>query len=308
MRHFCLLAALLLPASAAQAACRLERQTVVPITWRHNRVHVPVTINGATGDFVLDTGAADTTLSGAFAARASVGMDRHAGRGYLIGAGGKQSLPLWNGHARMTKVGDIAFPDWEYPVAAGVLPGDYDGLLGADFLHYFDVDLDLQAGSITLWRLFNCRDIHPEWHGDYDAIELKPTKSHFLTMTIWLDNAFLDVLLDSGAGMVLSWDAARRAGASAEALQADQAAKGRGVGGDFAIAGHKFNTLLVGSNRYDNKRIAVDAQPSGNTYGDTYAGRDGLMGLAALNAPRIWISYTTNTLFLQTQAQAQARK
>ena len=80
-------------------------------------------------------------------------------------------------HARHIQIGGISFQDWEFPVVNERLPSasPIDGLLGADFLHYFDIDIDLQGHTLTLWRLTGCSDIHPEWKGEYDAIPLTHT-------------------------------------------------------------------------------------------------------------------------------------
>lgn len=299
----CALAAL---PGAIHAQCRLQRGAILPLTWANDRIFVPVTMNNVTGNFMVDTGAAVTTLGSDFAARAHIGLDSHAGQRFTVGAGGKRTLDLWNGHVRMTKVGAMAFGDWEYLVLSEPLDAQnkVDGLLGADFLHYFDIDIDLPGHTMTVWRLYDCKNIHPEWRGDYDAMDLKPTKGGALGLTIGVDNAFLDMLLDTGGNLLLSRNAARKAGATDAALQADRALAARGIGGAFGIAEHRFNTVLIGSGEYDHLKVPVQADDHADSYADIFAGRDGLIGLSDLHADRIWISYTTNTLFTQTAKQA----
>jgi len=297
-------------AVAAHAECTIGRVASAPLSVQSNRAIIDVSMNGHAGRFEIDTGSADTLLDPAYAQAAHVGLDRNAGQLVMVGAGGAQSLRIWRGHVRETQIGELKFPDWEYPVLDGPLPSPFhiDGLLGTDFMHYFDIELDIPAGQMSIWRLSGCKDVRPAWTGDYDAIELKPTKGQKLSMPIWIDNAFLDVLFDTGAaGLLLTRGAANRAGASDQVLDADRTSHGKGVGGAFDVSVHGFQTLLVGSGVFTKPEIAVDAHPQrGN--GDSYDGRDGILGLGLLLADKIWISFGTNTLFLQTPQQAAKRK
>jgi predicted aspartyl protease len=301
--------AAILPA-AARAACTVGRVTTVPLQFMQARALVQVSINETPGQFAIDTGSQDSILDPAYAQAAHVGMDRHAGRMTMVGAGGAQSLPIWTAHARHIQVGDISFQDWEFPVVTDPLPSPVhiDGLLGADFLHYFDIELGIPGGHMTLWRLSGCTDIHPVWTGKYDAIQLTSVKRQKMSMPIWIDNAFLDVEFDTGAGaLLLTRDAAIRAGATEAQLQLDRTSPGAGLGGNFAIIGHRFQTLLIGSLVFNNKIIAVDPNPPRLNGFDAYDGRDGLLGLAPFGDDKLWISFATRTLFLQSPLQAQGK-
>ena len=163
-----------------------------------------------------------------------------------------------------------------------------------DFLHYFDVDIDLTAGTLTVWRLADCKDIHPEWKGDYDAIPLKHTARQKVTMPIFIDNAFLDVVFDTGAGGAwLTHDAAGKAGATDAMLAKDTEAGAVGVGGDFPAVKHRFQLMLVGSAQFPNPTIRVESETGRREYAD------GLVDWRFLHARKIWISYATDTLFVQ---------
>jgi predicted aspartyl protease len=306
---FASLISLLLAAAPAQATCTLGHVATVPLTVTDGRAIIEMSVNDHPGKFELDTGAEDTILQSDYALASHVGLDRHAGQLTLVGAGGRQTLPIWRAHVRQTEIGELKFSDWEYPVLNGRLPSPVpiDGLLGADFLHYFDIELDAPAGKMSLWRLSGCTDIEPPWHGTHDAIELKPTKGGQASMPIWIDNAFLDVLLDTGAGgLLLTRDAANRAGATDAQLAADKAAQASGVGGGFTATGHAFKTLLIGSAEFDRPTIDVDANFN-RAAGEAYSGRDGILGLGYFKADKIWISFTTHTLFLQSAEQANTK-
>jgi predicted aspartyl protease len=255
-------------------------------------------MNETSGLFLVDTGSQVTLLTSAFAARAHVGLDSHAGQLTISGIGGRETLPVNQAHARRINVGKIAFNDWEFavvpPQAGGLGKTEHDGILGMDFLHYFDIDMDLAAGTLTLWRLAGCKDLHPEWKGDYDAIPLKHTPSQSVTIPIFVDNAFFDVMFDTGAPAAwLTHDAAARAGATDAMLAKDPEAEAGGIGGRVPSVLHRFQLLLVGSGQFPNATIVVEREATRSFYAD------GMVGWRFLNARKIWISYATDTLFVQ---------
>lgn len=315
------LAAVLALCGPARAGCFVGLVTKVPLTQKGRELRVPVSMNGEQGDFILDTGTTMTTLAPPFAGRAKVSLDinasgsdvntfngysAHSARMGFVGALG-ESLPVNMARAHRIDVGTINFNDWEFAVlpkeAGGVPPIDADGLLGMDFLHYFDIDLDLEAGTMTLWHLQDCTDIHPEWHtDDYVAIPLQHTAGQRVTMPIYIDGAFLNVLLDTGAGGVwLTHDAAIKAGATDATLAADLAPNQTGGARGVGSAKHTFKQLLLGKSVFDNAVVRV-ATPNNHLFEQA----DGLIGWKLLSARKIWLSYTTNTLFVQMNSQTAA--
>jgi predicted aspartyl protease len=287
-----------LPLGQAAATCTLSSLTTIPLTIAGSRLYVPVSMNETQGLFLVDTGSQLTLLTSAFAAQSHVGLDRHAGQEVLSGLGGRETLPVNMAHARRIDVGKIAFNDWEFavvpPEAGGLGKTAHEGILGMDFLHYFDIDMDLAAGTLTLWRLTGCKDIYPEWKGDYDAIPLKHTPQQSVTIPIFIDNAFLDVAFDTGAdGAWLTHSAAARAGATDAMLAKDAESGAGGIGGRVPAVNHRFQLLMVGSGQFPNPTIGVESETSRREY------VDGLVGWRFLNARKIWISYATDTLFVQ---------
>ena len=298
-RLFYAVCLLLTSALPAAATCTIGKLTTVPATLIGTKVYLPITMNETTGLFLLDTGAGETLVNAAFASEAGANMDRHAGQYVYSGAGNKQTLPVFKGHIRLTHIGDIRYQDWEYGIVdlGGVAPDGQPlgGILGMDFMHYFDVEVDFVAKTVSFYRLTDCTTMHPPaWSADYDAIPLKHTPDHNLTLPVFLDNADLDMEFDTGAGTVLvARDAAEKAGVNEAALSRDRASQGRGVAGNFSVARHHFKLLLIGGGVYPDVDLAVENEQSRR--GET----DGLVGLAAFKAQRVWISFTTSTLFVQ---------
>ncbi len=308
MRRWLYAACFILTTShAALATCTVGKLTTVPATLIGPKVYVPIRMNETTGLFLLDTGSSETLINTPFASDAGANMDRHAGQYIYRGAGNKETLPVFKGHIRLTHIGDIRYQDWEYGIVdlGGVAPDGQPmgGILGMDFMHFFDVEVDFVAKTVSFYRLTDCTDMHPpSWSGDFDAIPLKHTPSHNLTLPVFLDNADLDMEFDTGAGHVLlSRDAAARAGVDDAAIARDSAVNGRGIAGNFAVAKHRFKLLLIGGGVYPDIDLAVENETSQR--GET----DGLVGLAAFKAQRVWISFTTNTLFVQGAPKLKAK-
>ena len=292
-------------AGRAVAGCSASHVADAPLTFDDGFIFVPLAMNGTTGNFLLDSGSAETLVDSVYAGRATVGLDRHAGTFTYRGAGNKETLPAFHGHVRMTEFGILHFQDWEYAIldlswlATGRVKAD--GILGMDFLHYFDVAIDFQKRTVSLYRLSDCKDIAPPWKGDYDSIPLKHTPSHNVTLPVFVDDALLDMTFDTGAGsgVLLTRDAAARAGADEAALARDAAGHSLGIGGEFHVVRHRFASFLLGSAVYKDHVLAVENERS--EVGET----DGLIGLGPLDAQRIWISFATSTLFVQRASQAK---
>jgi len=309
-RRLCL--AFLLAAAApamASAQCKIQSQTKVPLTLEHGRAIVTMSINETPGRFILDTGSAVTMLTPSYVRQSHVGIDSHPGQYVYTGAGNKDALPSFNVHARHIQVGEISFQDWEFGTIQGELSSDQSisGLLGRDFMHYFDIELDFPAGKMTVWRLFNCKDVQPPWKGDYDTIPMTKIKGAALTVPIWIDNAFLDVIFDTGGNLLLTHAAALHAGATDAQLSSDEQGHNSGIGGTFSSARHQFGMLLVGSQVFKSPEIRVDPLEISTGGVHAYSGSDGIIGLEHLHGDRMWISFGTGALFVQSSTQAAGK-
>jgi hypothetical protein len=220
LRHFVLAAALAMLCGPVYAGCKVGKVAELPMVVWHGHIFVPIGVNDTPGQFVLDTGAFGSLLDTGFAARAGVQWDRNQTAVVVQGVGGLETRTLHAGHIRMLTLGDARIPDREMPMSDIAMPqpkgGHVDGLLGADMLNLLDLELDFQASTMSFWRLFGCPDIAPVgWVGDYASIPMHRQVSEPLKIPIWLDGAFVDAVLDTGAdGLVVDHDTALRAGAT----------------------------------------------------------------------------------------------
>jgi predicted aspartyl protease len=286
-------------AGAASAACKVGLVTTLPLTISGPRLYVPVSVNETAGLFMVDTGAAETILTGAFAKKSVVGLLETPEQYTIPGVGGRATLPVMKAHTRRVDIGTVSFPDWAFlvlpPEAGGLGKTEHDGILGMDFMHYFDIDVDIEGHKLSFWRVTGCTDIHPVWQGDYDAIPLKHTAGQNVSLPMFIDNAFLDIVFDTGAaGVLLTHGAALQAGATDAQLARDPDPHGGGIGGKFPAVVHHFKLMLVGKAEFDNPAIVVETENHTSFYAD------GLMDWRYLKPRKFWLSYATKTLFVQS--------
>ena len=78
--------------------------------------------------------------------------------------------------------------------------GSADGLLGADILLAFDIDLDLPARRITFYRARReCPEAAPPWNEPYVAVAGVSTRRDRLLVPFELDGVAGMAVLDTGA-------------------------------------------------------------------------------------------------------------
>jgi predicted aspartyl protease len=289
--------------AVASAQCRVARVAQMPMTVEHNRLFVPVTVNETAGKFMVDTGAFHSLIDAGFASRAGVRMDTHQPR-YTLGGFGGNSLPVQAGRLRMFEFAGAKIPDREMPIydfsqdfARVGIP--VDGLLGADMLNLLDVELDFPGNTLSLWRLFDCHDIEPlHWSGDYASIPMARQSDKHVKIPIWVDGADMDAMLDTGAGgLLLSREAALHAGATEDQLGHDPVMEGAGIGGKGTSRRHRFHVILIGKDVYHDMDAAVSDRPADKR--GMFENFDAIVGMRYLFHHRVWISYGTETLFLQ---------
>jgi len=88
-----------------------------------------------------------------------------------------------------------------------------DGLLGADILLAFDLDIDVLDGTLTLYRSRVCPNAQPPWREPWIEIAGVRARKDRLLLPFDLDGAQGMALLDTGAqGNVLGVNMARRMG------------------------------------------------------------------------------------------------
>jgi hypothetical protein len=171
-----------------------------------------------------------------------------------------------------------------------------DGLLGRDYLSLFDLDLDVAAGRLTLYRVDGCSDRFLPWTGDYAAVPLTIPAGNALVVPVLLDGTPLRALLDTGAtASLLGAPGMYRTGVDLAALANDPSEPVVGLGPRVPVMHrHTFRLLRVGGQSIADPAIWVAPLRLGFT-------ADMLLGLDWLSGRRVWISFATQRLFFAFQ-------
>jgi predicted aspartyl protease len=292
-----LLLLLLVILAGCQAApvvdCDLTMIAQMPLEVQDHLLVVPVGINGKWVHLVVDTGAERTTISDAAADRLGLPHDpRYVN--HALGIGGA-SVTTDVSIDRMV-LGDVHFPVNRIAVGAFRLQTERglnaDGLLGADILLAFDMDIDVPDGKLTLYRSRVCPNTRPPWSDTAIEIAGVRARKDRLLLPFELDNVSGMAVLDTGAqGNVLGVDMARRMGLTDQTLAQDRAIRQHGVGPGEAISRlHQFRLLRIGPVAVEDPRITVLNSEFG--FGDALIGEEFLEGR------RVWLSFRNRQVFV----------
>jgi predicted aspartyl protease len=254
---------------------------------------VPAEINGHPLRLLVDTGSERTTLTEAAAAR--LGLPHSF-----------QYVTRTFGVAGMSANWDLAVPGIDlggqhFPlerVAVGSFALDrfsgppVDGLLGADILMAFDMDIDLPAHRLTLYRVRRCPGTRPPWPQPAMEITGLGRSRDLMLVPVDLDGEPGTAILDTGAQLnAVRNSFARRTGLSPDAMQSDAMIRLYGASpGMIRVPLHRFHELRIGPVVVHHPQIEV--VPDDSLTADALLGEDFLRGR------RVWLSFATGQLFV----------
>jgi len=254
--------------------------------------------NGMPVTLVLDTGAEGTILTPPIAQRIGAQRPRIEFQRQIRGIGG--TLQTSEVELRSFTVGGVAIPWRRVRVApvnlASVFSGPLDGVLGADSLSSFDVDLDLPGHRMVLYERQTCPGALPAWTQPYARINAGRSMGGHLFFPVQLDGRRTDAFVDTGSQFtVLSTRAALALGVSATVLARDRVATVRGVAAEqLAAHVHRFSQLQIGAETIrDPEIIVTDVRLSD---------ADLVLGIDFLRPRRVWLSYGSQQIFIMRRA------
>jgi predicted aspartyl protease len=273
--------------------CRPVKQVELPLREARNFLLTPATLEGRAVTMLVDTGAETTTLTPQAAVALKLPRDAAHTR-TLVGVTGNVSsagarlheLALAGqpiGGPRNVGVGDL-------PSLEGIDP-PIAGLLGADVLAGFDVELDLPDGRMALYSPSTCPDWRP-WAGGVQA-NFRRGHGGLAYLDVQVDGRAVRALLDTGARTsLLTREAALALGVTEATLEGDMARTGRGVGGGtLTLREHRFAAFgLPGAIARDMTLNVADLP---------LAGAELLLGVDYLGHRHVWISYAASRLYLR---------
>jgi predicted aspartyl protease len=296
----------LLAFSACQSVagtCAIEPQAAVPVEAAGSVPTVSVILDGKPATLILDSGAERTALTLDALKRLNIRFDfAHQATAHGIGA----EMTTVTARIRSFEIGGMVLRDRLVPVVPISLPklpgGQPDGLLGADILSGYDVDLDLPHAMMTLYRARPCPDSKPPWNAAYITFRGRLHRNRLL-IPIELDGQQLAAVLDTGAsaGVTIGEAAALRIGVTEEALGQDPMLSVAGVARDkVGIHLHRFALVKVGPDIVRNPVLPVAPLPD-SAFG-------ALIGASYLKARHVWLSYPTAQVFVLSITARPAKR
>jgi predicted aspartyl protease len=278
---------------APQVDCTLTMVAQMPLEVQDRLLVVPVGINGKWVHFVVDSGAERTTVSSAAADRLGLPHDSRY-TNHAMGIGGATTttdvtidrLVLGGVHFPVNRV---AVGTFELQNQRGL---NADGLLGADILLAFDLDIDVPGGKLSVYRSRVCPNVQPPWHEPWIEIVGVRARKDRLLLPFELDNVPGLAILDTGAqGNVLGANMARRMGLDEQSMARDRAVRQTGTGPGVTISHlHRFKLLRIGPVAEEAPMITV--LPSDFGVGDALIGEEFLQGR------RVWLSFRNRQVFV----------
>ena len=271
---------------------------------------VRIGMDDTTATMVLDTGASETIVTAALAARFNAQAAQPAAQRSFVGIDGKTVVQrgfvdtLTLGTAKLRQVNLTITP-----ASLGTPAQPRDGLLGLDLLGLFDIDVDLADGRLKLYRGKLCPDAASPWN--VPATELKARRAKLdplfgaeqlpanraeqraakLEVPVVLNGKIVWALIDTGAtSTVVSAETAAAVGVTAAMLATDPAGQTLGAGGKTAVVHlHSFDSLRIAGQTSPQPRLLIGPLPAGTAM---------LLGADYLRNHRVWLSYATARVFV----------
>jgi hypothetical protein len=273
--------------------CHLDMVARLPLEVQDDLLVVPAGINGRWVQLVVDTGAERSTIADSAAKRLGLPRDsRHTTRSLGVGGAFTSSdvildrLVLGGVHFPLER---IAVGDFNLHTEHGL---DADGLLGADILLAFDLDIDVPGGQLTLYRARRCPEARLPWQQPAVEIPGVRVRKDRLLIPFELDGVDGTAILDTGAQQnVLGMAMARRLGLALQAIESDPPVRQRGVGPAEAVTHlHVFKLLRIGPLVQHSPRLAIldTNAPIG----------DAVIGEQFLRGRRVWLSFPNRQIYI----------
>lgn len=292
------------PPADAAANCEAVAIARLPIEVRGRLLTVPVHIDGQELTLIVDSGAERTTISERAAARLHLPRDMSRIR-TSTGLGG--SVVSADAVVSNFALGTVRLPPIDR-VAVGKFGFDNDavpladGLLGADILLAFDLDIDVPGKALTLYRVRRCPNNLPPWQEPFVAIDGVTQKKDRLLIPFVLDGVRGQAILDTGASATtIGVQMATRMGLTEEKMALDRKVVQRGAGaGTMTSHLHWFRELRIGPATIQGLMLTV--LPTDAGVGDALIGEDFLQGR------RVWMSFPTRQVFVSKLAHEMGQQ
>lgn len=288
-------------AQASAAGCEMQKLNVLEVRdWGAGPVAAG-TLDGRNIAVLLDTGAFRSMVIQRAAQKAGL-APRRMGSLHLRVVGGRTAAAAVN--VKSLKIGNFQTTNRRMLVAPFDFPG-VDLILGADVLSHFDVEFDLAAHKVVLWKTRHCDHAAlAYWSHDYLTAPLHRwgagTKNHGFGLDVQVDGQKLLATLDSGASRsMMDMQTARRLGfdaAKAKPVTELRLLTGRKVPAYLAT----FDSFTMGRLTVHNARFQVsDTRNAGDSRSPKWRGDVAhvIIGADFLRADRVYIANSQRRLY-----------
>ncbi|MFT9257993.1 MAG: retroviral-like aspartic protease family protein [Acetobacter sp.] len=260
---------------------------------------VAARINSHNARMIVDTGSEGSLLSPEAAALFDTRPDPTT-HTVVQGTGGMGRI-VPNVIVRSLTVGGLEFGPVSVPVsglpAVPLTDPAVEGLIGGDMLSRYDIELNVAEGWMAFWSARGAGCSGPVgWRYIYRAVSLQTTGRQRVIAQVELDGWPLRALVDSGArSRIVAERTALRMGVTPQALAQDPGGVTAGVDGhEQPYRWHRFNLLQIGQEQEHAPVLTV--APLHDTV-------DMLLGSDWFATHRVWISYSTGTLYVMPSAR-----
>jgi predicted aspartyl protease len=300
------LLAVLGPGTRGEAACQLLQVGELQVTMLGNTPLIPASIDGHAVQMLVDTGAAKSMIWRSKAQE--LGLHMSSSRMKFYGAGGADEAGVVLVHDLGLASG-TAHGVLLYAAGRGKPFANSAGILGEDVLSRWDLEFDLSAGKIRLFKPKNCEgDQVAYWATAYYMAKLviSAAGTNWLEANVSLDGHQIVALFDTGAALsTVSSKALVQTGVKAEAAPvAAEVTRGlanRPIETTVAV----FPTLTIGQESIENAKLRIADLFSANTEKKTgslvprsvMASPDLLIGADFFMAHRIYVARSQGKIY-----------
>jgi len=280
--------------ASAEDDCHLQLAASLPITLNvYGHVTVPAVVGTSPVQLTLDTGSPISGLTELAAKRLALEPEPIGNSVGLTFYGG---VPI----THFVPIKDFRLGAMRAPNSSFVIVPlnwlESDGLLGADFIKQFDVDIDYAAGRLNLILPHRCPGRVAYWTADPSAVAIIPFTQKAIDPHIWvhvaLDGHDMRAIVDTGASVTTmnldtatEWFGLNEKSPGLETLGPDR-------------YNYRFKALTLEGVTVNNPLFHL--RPQSSSHFDNYVA---ILGNDVLRQLHVYIAYKEHKLYVTSASQ-----